>query len=66
MVAPQPPDAGSASRKETTSGRDWSRRRTSARRLLQSRPDVVSFRDAEPGSGGWGATLVVLAPSRAE
>jgi len=47
-------------------GRGRGVRRAEVRRLLQSRPDVVSFRDAEPGSGGWGATIVVLAPSVAE
>ena len=47
-------------------GRGRGVRRAEVRRLLQSRPDVVSFRDAEPGSGSWGATIVVLAPSRAE
>jgi len=30
------------------------------RRLLGTLPDVVSFEDAPPSSGGWGATLVVL------
>ena len=47
-------------------GRGRGVRRAEVRRLLQSRPDVVSFRDAEPGSGGWGATIVVLAPAVAE
>lgn len=47
-------------------GRGRGRRRAEVRRLLRARGDVVDFRDAAPGSGGWGATLVSLAPSRGE
>ena len=31
--------------------------------LLAKNPMVVSFKDAPPGAGGWGATLVELTPS---
>jgi DNA-nicking Smr family endonuclease len=47
-------------------GRGRGVRRAEVRRLLAARADVVSFRDAEPISGGWGATVVVLAPSPAK
>ena len=47
-------------------GRGRGVRRAEVRRLLAAREDVVSFRDAEPLSGGWGATIVVLAPARAK
>ena len=47
-------------------GRGRGVRRAEVRRLLGTRPDVVSFRDADPISGGWGATIVVLAPSLAK
>ena len=47
-------------------GRGRGVRRAEVRRLLGARADVASFRDAEPISGGWGATIVVLAPSRAK
>ena len=30
--------------------------------LLEKNPHVESFKDAETGSGGWGATLVRLIP----
>ena len=33
------------------------------RELLAKNPAVVSFKDAPPQAGGWGATLVRLAPS---
>jgi DNA-nicking Smr family endonuclease len=47
-------------------GRGRGVRRAEVRRLLQSRDDVKDFRDAGPAAGGWGATIVVLAPSGAE
>jgi DNA-nicking Smr family endonuclease len=46
-------------------GRGRGVRRAEVRRLLATRDDVVDFRDAPPSSGGWGATLVVLATPRA-
>jgi DNA-nicking Smr family endonuclease len=42
-------------------GRGRGVRRAEVRRALAARDDVVSFQDAPPFSGGWGATLVVLA-----
>ncbi len=47
-------------------GRGRGVRRAEVHRALAARPDVVSFRDAPPASGGWGATLVVLAPRGGE
>jgi DNA-nicking Smr family endonuclease len=44
-------------------GRGKGVQRAEVRRLLALRHDVVSFADAPPASGGWGATLVVLRPS---
>lgn len=38
--------------------------RAVVRSTLEKDPRVVGFRDAEPFSGGWGATLVVLKPAR--
>lgn len=43
-------------------GRGRGVQRAVVRRVLRSAPDVVSFRDAPPQAGGWGATLVELAP----
>src|SRR5205814_5817832 len=43
-------------------GRGRGVRRAEVRRLLAAREDVLEVRDAPPSSGGWGATLVVLAP----
>ena len=43
-------------------GRGKGVQRAAIRRLLDTRSDVVDFRDAPPLSGGWGATLVVLRP----
>lgn len=42
-------------------GRGRGVQRAVVRRVLRSAPDVVSFRDAPPQGGGWGATLVELA-----
>lgn len=28
--------------------------------LLEKHPHVISFREADPGGGGWGATIAVL------
>jgi DNA-nicking Smr family endonuclease len=44
-------------------GRGRGVRRAEVRRLLAARADVREVRDAPPASGGWGATLVVLAPA---
>lgn len=41
-------------------GRGKGVQRALVRRLLQSLPEVESFVEAPPGSGGWGATLVRL------
>jgi DNA-nicking Smr family endonuclease len=41
-------------------GRGKGVQRAVVRRLLASRADVLALRDAPPGSGGWGATLVTL------
>jgi len=43
-------------------GRGRGVQRAVVRRTLASMPEVVSFQDAPPGLGGWGATLVELAP----
>ena len=43
-------------------GRGQGVRRAEVRRALAQRGDVLDFRDAAPSSGGWGATLVLLAP----
>ena len=43
-------------------GRGQGVRRAEVRRTLAERGDVLDFRDAPPSSGGWGATLVLLAP----
>jgi DNA-nicking Smr family endonuclease len=41
-------------------GRGRGVQRASVRRVLSTRDDVVSFSDAPPERGGWGATLVDL------
>jgi DNA-nicking Smr family endonuclease len=43
-------------------GRGQGVRRAEVRRALEKRADVREFHDAPPAAGGWGATLVVLAP----
>lgn len=42
-------------------GRGKGVQRAEVRRVLRRIPSVASFGDASPGSGGWGATLVLLA-----
>ena len=44
-------------------GRGRGVRRAEVRRLLTRLPGVRSFRDAPPGEGGWGATIVELEPA---
>jgi DNA-nicking Smr family endonuclease len=46
-------------------GRGRGVQRAVVRRVLRSLSQVESFDDAPPGAGGWGATVVVLRPSRA-
>ncbi len=41
-------------------GRGRGVQRAVVRRVLGSMPEVVSFWDAPPEAGGWGATIVVL------
>jgi DNA-nicking Smr family endonuclease len=41
-------------------GRGKGVQRAAVRRTLAAMPEVVSFSDAPPGAGGWGATVVVL------
>ena len=43
-------------------GRGKGVQRAAVRRVLSRLEGVDSFEDAPPGSGGWGATLVSLAP----
>jgi DNA-nicking Smr family endonuclease len=40
--------------------------RAVVRRVLQEMPEVVSFADAPPESGAWGATIARLRPQRAD
>jgi DNA-nicking Smr family endonuclease len=44
-------------------GRGIGFQRARVRELLSAHPLVVSFRDAPPTRGGWGATLVWLVPA---
>ncbi len=43
-------------------GRGTGVQRAVVRRVLRSLPEVVSFSDAPPAAGGWGATVATLAP----
>lgn len=43
-------------------GKGTGAQRAVVRRLLRTLPDVLSFADAPPQAGGWGATLVRLKP----
>jgi len=46
-------------------GRGTGTQREIVRSVLSRSPQVVSFRDASPERGGWGATLVELGPAGA-
>ncbi len=43
-------------------GKGTGTQRAVVRRFLGSHPDVLSFADAPPQAGGWGATIVRLKP----
>ena len=43
-------------------GKGIGAQRAVIRRLLRTLPSVISFADAPPPAGGWGATLVRLRP----
>jgi dsDNA-specific endonuclease/ATPase MutS2 len=43
-------------------GRGTGTQREIVRAVLARTPFVISYRDAPPGSGGWGATFAELAP----
>jgi DNA-nicking Smr family endonuclease len=45
-------------------GKGTGAQRAVTRRLLANHPDVLSFADAPPEGGGWGATIVTLKPHR--
>lgn len=44
-------------------GKGTGTQRAVVQRLLASHPGVISFTDAPPEAGGWGATIVRLRPS---
>lgn len=44
-------------------GRGIGVQRAIVRRALERSPHVVSFADATPERGGWGATVAILAPA---
>lgn len=43
-------------------GKGTGTQRAIVRQFLENHPDVVSFVDAPPDAGGWGATIVRLRP----
>ncbi len=45
-------------------GKGTGTQRAVVRRFLGSHPDVLSFADAPPQAGGWGATIVRLKPAQ--
>jgi DNA-nicking Smr family endonuclease len=45
-------------------GKGTGTQRAVVRRLLADHPDVLSFADAPPQAGAWGATLVRLRPAQ--
>jgi DNA-nicking Smr family endonuclease len=45
-------------------GRGRGVQRAVVRRTLASMPEVVTFSDAEPLAGGWGATVVIVSGPR--
>jgi DNA-nicking Smr family endonuclease len=47
-------------------GRGRGVQRAVVRRVLSSLPEVLSYADAPPGAGGWGATVVELRPREEE
>jgi DNA-nicking Smr family endonuclease len=47
-------------------GRGRGVQRAVVRRVLASMPEVLSYADAPPAAGGWGATVVELRPRETE